>query len=80
MDLNYLEIGKRLREIRGSLSQNKFAEDLGYKNGYIRNCELGKKPSLEYLNKIKEKYSISIEWILYGEENPIGLELSLIHI
>lgn len=63
---NYTEIGLRLRETRGSLSQTAFGEPIGYKYGYVRDCEHGKKPSLEYLFKVANHYGVSLEWLLTG--------------
>lgn len=63
---DYKAIGARLREVRGSLSQTAFGEPIGYKYGYVRDCEHGKKPSLEYLFKVSSYYSVSLEWLLKG--------------
>ncbi|MBU2701310.1 transcriptional regulator with XRE-family HTH domain [Sporomusaceae bacterium BoRhaA] len=63
---NYKEIGIRLREVRAKLSQTAFGEPLGYKYGYVRDCEHGKKPSLEYLFKVSNFYNVSLEWLLKG--------------
>jgi hypothetical protein len=68
MELNYTEIGARLKIIRGALSQAAFGEPIGYGYGYVKNCEHGKKPSLEYIHKIVEHYGASISWIIYGIE------------
>ena len=63
---DYKGIGIRLREVRGSLSQTAFGDPLGYKYGYVRDCEHGKKPSLEYLFKVSATYGVSLEWLLKG--------------
>lgn len=65
-ELNYKEIGTRLRKVRGSLSQTAFGEPLGYKYGYVKDCEHGKKPSLEYLFKVSTFYNVSLEWLIKG--------------
>lgn len=65
-ELNYKEIGTRLREVRGLLSQTAFGEPLGYKYGYVKDCEHGKKPSLEYLFKVSTLYGVSLEWLIKG--------------
>lgn len=65
-ELNYKKIGTRLREVRGSLSQTIFGEPLGYKYGYVKDCEHGKKPSLEYLFKVSTFYGVSLEWLIKG--------------
>lgn len=68
MELDYVQIGKRLRYLRGTLTQAAFGEPIGYGYGYVKNCEHGKKPSLEYLHQIVEFYGASIAWIIYGIE------------
>lgn len=71
MELNYIQIGKRLKEVRGKLTQAAFGEQFEYGYGYVKNCEHGKKPSLEYLHKIAEHYDLSMDWIIYGKD-PIS--------
>lgn len=66
MELDYIQIGKRLKEIRGKLSQAAFGEKIGYGYGYVKNCEHGKKPSLEYLHSVVEHYALSMDWLIYG--------------
>jgi transcriptional regulator with XRE-family HTH domain len=68
MELNYTAIGARLKFLRGSLSQTAFGDSIGYSYGYVKNCEHGKKPSIEYLHKVVEHYGASISWIIYGIE------------
>lgn len=68
MELDYIIIGKRLKYLRGELSQAAFGKNIGYSYGYVKNCEHGKKPSLEYLHQVVEYYGASINWILYGIE------------
>ncbi|MHC1762115.1 MAG: helix-turn-helix domain-containing protein [Negativicutes bacterium] len=63
---DYNAIGMRLKEVRGALSQTAFGEPIGYKYGYIRDCEHGKKPSFEYLFKVSDFYGVSLEWLLKG--------------
>ncbi len=41
-EIEYNNIGKRLREVRGKLSQTAFGKPLGYKYGYVKDCEHGK--------------------------------------
>lgn len=63
---NYKDIGIRLKEIRGTLSQTAFGNSIGYSYSYVKGCEHGKKQSLEYLFKVSATYDISLEWILRG--------------
>ena len=70
-EIDYREVGKRLKEVRGTLSQAAFGEPLGYKYGYVKDCEHGKKPSIEYLLKVSNCYEVSLDWLIKGIV-PIG--------
>jgi len=63
---DYKEIGVRLREVRGALSQTSFGNSIGYSYSYVKSCEHGKKQSLEYLFKVSDVYNVSLEWLLKG--------------
>lgn len=69
LEIDYEEIGKRLRKARGTLSQTAFGEPIGYRYGYVKDCEHGKKPSLEYLFKISNYYNISLDWLIKGVDS-----------
>lgn len=59
----------RLKEIRTKLKlqQGIFAEKLGIHQQQYYTYESGKsRPSVEILNKLIEKYEISIDWLLTG--------------
>ena len=66
MKLDYIEIGQRLKKIRGKTSLSTFGNHLGYSYSYVRNCENGKKPSLEYLHAIVDFWGLSMNWLMYG--------------
>lgn len=66
MELDYIKIGERLKQVRGKMSLTAFGEQLGCSYSYVRNCEHGKKPSLEYLHAIVEFFGISMNWLMYG--------------
>ena len=65
-ELDYIAIGNRLKKLRGKLSQTSFGEPVGYKYSYVKACEHGKKPSLEYLFKVSQYYNVSFDWLLTG--------------
>ncbi len=53
------------------MSQNDFSKSIGYSRGYIADIEKGRtKPSRNLLEKIQEKYNISIDWLLFNEGDP----------
>ncbi len=62
------EMGERLRQIRGDLSQQEFADSLSVSRAYISDVERGKtKPSLELLAEVAVKYHSDIHWLVTGE-------------
>jgi transcriptional regulator with XRE-family HTH domain len=65
---SFIDIGNRLRELRGSLRQADLAKEFNVDRTYISNMELGRsKPSLDYLMFISTKFNASVDWILTGE-------------
>jgi transcriptional regulator with XRE-family HTH domain len=71
--LNYDEILDRIQEVmkNNELSSSQFAERLGVQRSGISHILSGRnKPSLEFISKIHFKFdSVSIQWLLFGEEN-----------
>lgn len=68
MALDYKQVGKRLKLVRGRLTQEAFASTLGVSASYVKKTELGGKPSLKYLTNIAADYDISLDWLLLGNE------------
>ena len=65
-----MEVGERIREFRKkkNLNQRDFAQKMGYSYGYIADLERGRqKPSREFLERIKEQFGTSSDYILYGD-------------
>ncbi|MFL2599662.1 MAG: helix-turn-helix domain-containing protein [Flavobacteriaceae bacterium] len=71
--LNYDEILNRIQEVmkNNELTSSQFAERLGVQRSGISHILSGRnKPSLEFITKIHFKFdSVSIQWLLFGEEN-----------
>jgi transcriptional regulator with XRE-family HTH domain len=66
--LQPLELGKRLRELRGSKTQLEFAEELGISRTYLGVLETGaQQPSRNVLKALHEKLGVSSDWVLYGD-------------
>ncbi len=79
MRSNRFEVGKRIRKIRGGLTQKQFAEILGIKQNYVSRYERGRIPPPEVLVKIAEFGNVSIDWILVGREKvseKMGLQIA----
>lgn len=60
-------MGKRIKEIRGSLTQSEFGKILGVKSPAISKYESGRVPDAEILRKIAEYGGVSVDWLLKGE-------------
>jgi transcriptional regulator with XRE-family HTH domain len=73
-----MKTGDRIREFRKRkrLTQEDFAEALGYSQGYLTEIETGKKePSREVLKKIHEKFGVSTDYFLYGLSSTSWAEI-----
>ena len=66
MSINYKEIGIRLKQARGKISQKSLAAEFNLSKSYISNIENGAKPSLEYLTNIASQFNISLDWLVFG--------------
>jgi transcriptional regulator with XRE-family HTH domain len=63
-----LEIGKRIREVRGSLSQADFAAKLKVGQSTIARYEKGTRaPDADFILLLKENYQINPNWLITGE-------------
>ncbi len=61
-------IGSRIRQLRGSLLQEKLAVYLGISQGQLSKIERGKiGPTVETLVRLSEKFRKGVDWILTGE-------------
>jgi transcriptional regulator with XRE-family HTH domain len=63
-------IGRRIREIRGfERNQEEFARQLGISQSQLSKYERGlAPPSTEFAVRMKERFGISIDWLLTGKE------------
>ncbi len=69
MGKKYLDIGNRLRILRGNKTQSEFAADIGTTLRAYQYYEAGDRvPSIELLTEIAKKYNKSVDWILTGAE------------
>jgi transcriptional regulator with XRE-family HTH domain len=61
-------IGRRIRQVRGfDLTQGAFAEQLGVSQSQLSKYERGLiYPPAEVLLRIKEKFKVSVDWLLTG--------------
>ena len=62
------EIGLRIKEIRGELSQRGFARSLGISNVLVSRYERAENtPHAAILVLIARTYSVSLDWLLLGQ-------------
>ena len=63
-----IEVGERIRAVRGKQTQTEFAEVLGVKKqNYISRYERGRIPSPDLLVRIAEIGRVTTDWLLTGE-------------
>lgn len=63
------DIGNRIKEIRGSMSQAAFSKELNVTQSTIARYEKGSRsPDAEFLLLIKKYYDINPNWLISGEE------------
>jgi transcriptional regulator with XRE-family HTH domain len=63
-------LGRRLRQLRGfDVTQEEFAERLGISQSQLSKYERGvAAPPADVLMRIKNRYRVSIDWLLTGDE------------
>lgn len=67
-----MAIGKRVRELRKSLSltQQELADKINVNRAYLGEIEIGRKDvSLNFLQSLIAAYSVNLNWLLTGEGN-----------
>ncbi len=68
-----LELGARIRRLRGRMSQTAFAELLGIRQEEISRFEAGLRvPSVEFLVRLSGIHKVTLDWLVMG--NPTGGE------
>ena len=79
MNINFKEIGMRLKLARGKTTQKSIADELNISKSYISNIENGAKPSLEYLTAIAARFNVSIDWLVFGSGSMEKSEKDNLH-
>lgn len=60
-------IGRRIRQVRGTLASQAFAARLGVSPGFVNEIEHGrKKPSAEMLFALEAQFGVDANWVLRG--------------
>ena len=71
VDLNLLEVKKRITALRGTITKKQFSGEVGLNASYlsqIENLEDPQKPSIEALFSISQACRVSIDYILTGND------------
>ncbi len=55
---------KRIKEIKGHMSQSEFAESVNSSQSVISKVLSGENPSISLLMDIAKKYNVSVDWLL----------------
>jgi len=64
------QVGQRIREIRGGMTQTEFAKLIGVKKqNYISRYERGRVPNPELLLRIADYGKVSVDWLLTGKSS-----------
>ncbi|MDQ5987987.1 MAG: hypothetical protein CSYNP_03740 [Syntrophus sp. SKADARSKE-3] len=62
-----MSISKRLKNIRGKMTQREFADTLSVHTNTVARYERGERlPDADYLERVYKRFSISPEWLLTG--------------
>jgi len=65
-----MSIENRIKMIRGSLTQKRFAEKIGVHIGTVQLYETGNIPKGDVLQRICENFGVNINWLLTGKGKP----------
>ena len=75
-----MEIGKRIRHIRGKQSRKAFAQSIGIVENTLRNYEEGLSlPNSDVIAEICQKLRIAPYWLLFGD-GPEGQAAPCLHV
>ena len=65
-----MDLGNRIRQVRGSLTQRQFADKIGVAVYTYQTYEKGSIPNGKILLRIHERFNVNITWLLTGEGSP----------
>jgi transcriptional regulator with XRE-family HTH domain len=80
METSIVERVKKVRS-ENKVSQIEFANTLGVSASYIAGLEMGRNSlNQKFLQAIKEKYNVSIDWLMFGEEAVVDIDKNILKI
>ncbi len=66
-----MNIGERIKSIRGNLTQKEFAKQINADQSTVQNWEnKNKLPKGDILQRIQEIFNVNINWLLTGDGDP----------
>ncbi len=69
--VNWQDISRRLREVRGSATQVEFGKALGVIQNIVSRYERGRvRPPLDYLVAVARHGKVTLDWLVLGEKTP----------
>jgi transcriptional regulator with XRE-family HTH domain len=69
--VNWQEVSRRLRGVRGSATQVEFGQALGVGQNIVSRYERGRvKPPLDYLVDVARHAKVTLDWLILGEKPP----------
>jgi transcriptional regulator with XRE-family HTH domain len=67
--VNWQDISRRLREVRGSATQVEFGKALGVAQNIVSRYERGRvRPPLDYLVTVARHGKVTLDWLILGEK------------
>lgn len=77
MERKYIEIGNRLKILRGKKTQTEFATDIDTTLRTYQHYESGgRRPDPDILKTISKKYNVTIDWLLKGPDYTVNYNIS----
>jgi transcriptional regulator with XRE-family HTH domain len=71
--VNWRDIGRRLRQVRGDATQVEFGKALGVVQNVVSRYERGQvRPPLEYLVAVARYGNITLDWLIGGKTGRRG--------
>lgn len=74
--IDYVQVGKRLRQVRGSQSQSVFAKKYNKRQAQISKIENGKEITLDWLYEISENEGVSLDYLVKGRTEDTTIQTS----
>jgi len=68
MEINWIAVGERLKDLRGDQTQEEFGKAFDSTKNVVSQYEAGYPIPIEKLNKISLEYNVPIDWLIHGDK------------